>query len=123
MKKLLNILIICTLVSVFCSTSTSTAKSNDDVDFLLIPYEKVLNKLSEEYGVGMYIPEKNKEKFLNSMKNISPKEFEKQLRQQYKESQQYINEDAYDNGDYKSLYPNTMPNTDTNIPPMNPINE
>lgn len=122
MKKILSISLICILVSVFCSTATSTAKTNDaDVDFLLIPYNKVLTKLSDEYGVGMYVPEKNKEKFLTNIKEMTPKEFEKLLRKQYKESQKYINKFSHDKGEYKSLNPQYIPNAD-NVIPANPVN-
>ena len=43
MKKLLNILSISILITVLCSTTTSNAKTtNDDIDLLLIPYNKIM---------------------------------------------------------------------------------
>ncbi|WP_312754772.1 hypothetical protein [Rummeliibacillus suwonensis] len=123
MKKLLNILSISILITVLCSTTTSNAKTtNDDIDLLLIPYNKVMTKLSAEYGVNIYVPEKNKEKFFKSVQDMSPKAFEKLLRDQYKESEKYMKEFSYDQGEYKNPYPSYIPNAENTIPasPMNP---
>ncbi|WP_146552371.1 hypothetical protein [Rummeliibacillus sp. SL167] len=123
MKKLLNILSISILITVLCSTTTSNAKTtNDDIDLLLIPYNKIMTKLSIEYEVNIYVPEKNKEKFFKSVQDMSPKAFEKLLRDQYKESEKYKKEFSYDQGEYKNPYPSYIPNAENTIPasPMNP---
>lgn len=116
MKKSLNILSISILTTVLCSTTTSNAKTtNDDIDLLLIPYNKVMTKLSAEYGVNIYVPEKNKEKFFKSVQDMSPKAFEKLLRDQYKESEKYMKEFSYDQGEYKNPYPSYIPNAENMI--------
>ncbi|QPQ36579.1 hypothetical protein [Lysinibacillus sp. JNUCC-52] len=50
----------------------------------------------------MYIPEKNKDKFLNSVQDMTLQEFEQRLRQQYKEAEKYINQSA---GESVVIYP------------------
>lgn len=119
MKKILAISLLYLLVTV-CSTGTANGKTdNTDIDFLLIPYNNVLTKLSDEYGISMYVPEKNKEKLLNNIKEITPKQFEKQLRKQYKESLKYIQESSYSKGKYNT--PNYIPNSNAIIPAI-PLN-
>lgn len=120
MKKIINITLICIMVSVFCSTTHYNAEStyDNDIELLLIPYNKILIKLSKDYGIEMYIPEKNKEKFLNSIQNITPKEFENRLRQQYKESKKYINQS---NGESNFFYPQPIPNAEQIVPAI-PLN-
>ncbi|MCM3318003.1 hypothetical protein M3603_15400 [Rummeliibacillus stabekisii] len=123
MKKILTIPLICLLVTI-CSNGTANGKTiNADVDLLLIPYTKVLTKLSDEYGTKMYVPEKNKEKLLNNVKEMTPKQFENQLRKQYEESLKYIQDQdsSYDNGEYKSPSSNYIPNSKTTIPAI-PLN-
>lgn len=118
MKKIFNITLICMMVTVFCSTTHSSADTKDfDRDVALIPYNKILTKLSKEYGIDMYIPEKNKEKFLNKVKGMTPKEFEKLLRQQYNESKKYITSPSYDKAEMgDSPYPQPIPNAEQMIP-------
>lgn len=72
--------------------------------------------------MNIYVPEKNKEKFFKSVQDMSPKAFEKLLRDQYKESEKYMKEFSYDQGEYKNPYPSYIPNADNTIPanPMNP---
>ncbi|MGY4794752.1 hypothetical protein ACVNNN_07095 [Lysinibacillus fusiformis] len=120
MKKIINITLICIMVSVFCSTTHYNAEStyDNDIELLLVPYNKILIKLSKEYGIEMYIPEKNKEKFLNSIQNMTPKEFENRLRQQYKESKKYINQS---NGKSNFFYPQPIPNAEQVVPAI-PLN-
>jgi len=123
MKKLLYISLICLMMSVFCSTTASTAKTTDvDIVFALIPYEKVLKKLTDEYGVTMYVPEENKEKFYNNVKGLTTRQFEKQMRQQFEEAKQYIpkasNSAVKEGGIFGPL---PLPNATQTIPAI-PIN-
>lgn len=114
MKKVINITLICLMVSVFCSTTHYRAEStyDNDPDLLLIPYKKILENLSNEYGVRMYIPEKNKDKFLNSVQDMTLQEFEKRLRQQYKDAEKYINQSA---GESVVIYPQPIPNANQDV--------
>lgn len=122
MKKILSMSLICLIVSVFCSTAASTAKTTEsDIVFALIPYEKVLTKLTKEYGVEMYVPEENKEKFYNKVKDLTPKQFEKQLRWQYEEAMPYIREASYSEAIEGSGGPLPIPNATETIPAI-PIN-
>lgn len=117
MKKILTISLICLFVTILYSNRTVNGKTNEvDVDFLLIPYNKVLTKLSDEYGISMYVPGKNKEKLLNNIKDMSPKQFENQLRKQYEESLKYIQDSFYDKGEYKTPNSNYIPTSITTIP-------
>ncbi|MGG0655788.1 hypothetical protein [Rummeliibacillus pycnus] len=97
-------------------TSTSTAKKNDDIDFLLIPYQKVLDNLSEEFEITFYVENKNKEKLYNKVKDMTPKKFEQSLRNQFKESQQYMHDASYDNGENHSFGPHNIPNAHGSVP-------
>jgi len=96
------------------------AKTKDDIDFLLIPYQKVLDNFSEEFGISIYVEDKNKEKLYNNVKNMTPKRFEQSLRDQYKEAQRYIHETSYDNSEYGTFEPHNIPNAN-GILPTKPI--
>ncbi|HWI48374.1 MAG TPA: hypothetical protein VNU45_09160 [Rummeliibacillus sp.] len=102
-------------LSVF-GTSTSIAKTKDDTDFLLIPYQKVLDNLSEEFGITFYVEDNNKEKLYNNVKDMTPKKFEQSLRDQFKEAQQYMHDASYDNGKNGSFGPNNIPNAHGTLP-------
>lgn len=116
MKKILTIPLICLLITI-CSNNTVNGKTNNaDVDFLLIPYNKILTKLSDEYGIRMYVAEKNKEKLLNNIHGMTPNQFEKQLRKQYEEALKYTQDSSYDKGEYKTSESNYIPNSKTKIP-------
>lgn len=83
---------------------------NVDIDFLQIPYQKVLDHLSEKFGITFYVEEKSKEKLYNNVKNMSPKKFEQSLRNQFKEAQQYMHDSTYNKGETGSFGPHTIPN-------------
>ncbi|MFL0506279.1 hypothetical protein ACH0B5_11050 [Ureibacillus sp. 179-F W5.1 NHS] len=122
MKKILNISLALLLVSVFCSTSTPNAKTkdnNNDIDLAIIPYVKILEKLSNEYGIKMYVSDEDKEKFYKSVSNMSPNQFEELQRKQYKEALKYIHETtpSYDSSaEVGSPYPTPIPRADKIIP-------
>lgn len=50
-----------------------------DIDELLKPYLEVLDRLDEEYGYKLYIPEDRKYSVYNAYKDLTPEEFEKQI--------------------------------------------
>lgn len=64
----------------------------DEMEIQMIPYLKVLSQLSEEYGVSHYVPEENKEKFYDSVKSMTPREFALMLREQYKLAEPFIDQ-------------------------------
>ena len=50
-----------------------------DIDELLKPYLEVLDRLDEEYGYKLYIPEDRKYSVYDAYKDLTPEEFEKQI--------------------------------------------
>jgi hypothetical protein len=58
----------------------------DSIDELLAPYQAVIDKLNEELGSDIYIPEKNKMKVYQNIQDMTPKEVEEMLRKEYRES-------------------------------------
>ncbi|MFJ8260639.1 hypothetical protein ACIQ4I_01580 [Rummeliibacillus sp. NPDC094406] len=95
---------------------TTIAKTIDDIDFLLIPYQKVLDNLSKEFGITFYVEDENKEKLYNNVKDMTPKKFEQSLRDQFKEAQQYMHDSSYDNGEDASFGPKNIPNAQEVLP-------
>ncbi|MEK9197571.1 hypothetical protein ACH0B5_10540 [Ureibacillus sp. 179-F W5.1 NHS] len=67
----------------------------------------------------MYIQEKNKEKFYYRISNMTPKQFEILLREQYKESHIIVN--TYDRAENGGFYPTPIPKADKIIPAV-PLN-
>lgn len=52
---------------------------SNDIDALLRPYQEVLDRLNEEHGYGLYIPEDKKESVYEAYKNMTPEEFETEM--------------------------------------------
>jgi hypothetical protein len=48
-------------------------------------YQNAIDKVNGELGSNIYIPDKNKEKFYNNVKHMSPSEVENLLRNEYKD--------------------------------------
>lgn len=116
MKKIFSIGLILTLASVLCTTTSIAKTKNDDIDFFLIPYQKVMDNLTEEFGVRMYVEEKNKEKLYKNVKDMTPKEFEKSLRRDYKEAEKYIHESSNDNAENGGHFgPDYIPNANGSL--------
>ncbi len=65
MKKVINITLICLMVSVFCSTTHYRAEStyDNDPDLLLIPYKKILENLVMNMGYECIFQKKTKINF------------------------------------------------------------
>ncbi|WP_397538523.1 hypothetical protein [Rummeliibacillus pycnus] len=97
-------------------SSTSIAKTKDDMDFLLIPYQKVLDNLSKEFGITFYVEDEIKEKLYSNVKDMTPKKFEQSLRDQFKQAQQYMHDSSYDNGEYGSFGSRNIPNAQGVLP-------
>lgn len=57
-----------------------------DIDELLKPYLEVLDRLDEEYGYELYIPEDRKYSVYEAYKDLTPEEFEKQILEELKSS-------------------------------------
>lgn len=64
--------------------SVSAATTEENIDELLAPYKVVIDKVNTELGSAFYIPDKNKEKVYNNIKNMTPDEVEAMLREDYK---------------------------------------
>lgn len=110
MKKILGLGIAFLILTGFYTASS--ANKNADMDLLLLPYQKVIDNLSEDLGVPFYIETKNKERFYNNVKDITPEQFEKMLIEEYKESEaDIINDKSYvtDDAPYDIQGPN-IPN-------------
>lgn len=54
-----------------------------NIDELLLPYQEVIDKINAELGSTIYIPDVNKEKVYNNIKDMSPEEVEILLRNEY----------------------------------------
>ena len=57
-------------------------ESVEDIDELLKPYQAVLDRLNEEYGCGLYIPEDRKISVYIAYKDMTTEEFEAQIRKE-----------------------------------------
>lgn len=76
-------------------------RESRSVDNLIKPYEDVVTKVNDMLGANMAIPEENKEKTYEMLKDMPLEEFENLLIQQYKESMQYEDSQAiHDDGDF-----------------------
>lgn len=66
----------------------------------------------------MYVSDEDKVKFYKSISNMTPKQFEKLQRKQYKEALKYIHETtpSYDSADVGNPYPTPIPRADKIIP-------
>lgn len=69
-----------------CVFIPMTAEKTPTIDDLLAPYQAVLNKVNGELGSNIYIPAKSKENVYNKIKNMTPSEFESQMRTEYLDS-------------------------------------
>ena len=54
----------------------------NDIDELLKPYQEVIDRLNEEYGYGLHIPEDRKISVYMAYKDMTPAEFEVQIRKE-----------------------------------------
>jgi hypothetical protein len=93
MKKALTIAL--TFLLLLLLVMPTYAKRMDSLDELLAPYQAMIDKLNEELGSAIYIPEKNKVKVYQNIKDKTPKEVEEMLRKQY---QDYIADDSPNSG-------------------------
>lgn len=58
----------------------------NDIDELLKPYQEVIDQLNEEYSCGLYIPDDRKISVYMAYKDMTPKEFEIQIRKELEAS-------------------------------------
>ncbi|MCM3318004.1 hypothetical protein M3603_15405 [Rummeliibacillus stabekisii] len=89
---IVSLLGLCIYLSASNNASATGVETFEDS---IRPYEKVMEKLTNEYGIVFYVSEEKKEHFYNSIKDMSPSEFEEMLTNQYKEFS--VNND-YTNG-------------------------
>lgn len=82
MKRIASAILSVVLIFGLCTTASATKAKT--IDELLAPYQAVIDKLNAELGLTMYIPDKNKEKVYNNIKDMSTDEFEAMLRDEYK---------------------------------------
>lgn len=57
-----------------------------DLDGLLAPYQEVLDRLNEENGWTLAIPEEAQEKVYNAYKDCTPEEFGERVQQEYQQA-------------------------------------
>lgn len=84
MKRIVTIALSFMLMLGLCIPTYASAEKAKTIDELLAPYRAVIDKLNAELGSTMYIPDKNKERVYNNIKDMSLDEFETMLRNDYK---------------------------------------
>lgn len=104
MKRILSIAL--TFILMFGLTIPVYAEKAKNIDELLAPYQEVVNKINTELGSTIYIPDVNKEKVYNNVKDMSPAEVETFLRNEYK---------AYVTGESSTTKPGTGNYTRDNV--------
>lgn len=62
----------------------SSLQRGREIDKLIAPYEAVMDKVNQELGLAIYIPEENREEVYESIKNMTPEAFESMLYEDYK---------------------------------------
>lgn len=101
MKKFVKLLFtsfLCLSISLSLITCVS-ASENVNLEKSISPYQEVLNKLTNEFGVEFYINPEKKEHFYNNVGDMSTDELEKLLREQYKEFLDNFYNDKLSNSD------------------------
>lgn len=83
MKKVVTISILSLLFLLVLGAWTSSAKEND-IDALLAPYQKVINRVNAKLGSTFFILRNTKEQVYNKINNLSPDEFARLLTYEYK---------------------------------------
>lgn len=84
MKKLFVMFLSMALILGF--SMPAHAEETLTINELLAPYQAAVDKVNEELGISIYIPEKNKEKVYNNIKDKTPEEITSMLIKEYKES-------------------------------------
>ena len=64
---------------------TAATYEKEDLDKLLHPYQVVLDRINDEYGYGLYIPEAEKESVYEAYKDMTPEEFEAEILKELEE--------------------------------------
>lgn len=82
MKKILTIAL--SFMLILGGSIPTYAKETKNIDELLAPYKEVVDKVNAELGSTIYIPEGNKEKVYNKVKDMSIDEVETMLKNDYK---------------------------------------
>lgn len=82
MKKILSVFLSFSLI-LLLSGPVYAAKA-ETADELLIPYQKVINQVNIEIGSNYLIPDNTKEEVYDNIKRMSPDEFGKLLKNEYK---------------------------------------
>ncbi|WP_409368745.1 hypothetical protein [Lysinibacillus sp. 38-6] len=82
--KLLFASFLCLSISLSLITYVS-ASENVNPEKFISPYQEVMDKLTNEYGVEFYINPEKMDHFYNNVRDMSPEELEKILREQYKD--------------------------------------
>lgn len=78
-----RIFLILGLILVF-GLGGSSLQRGREIDKLIAPYEAVMDKVNQELGLAIYIPEENREEVYESIKNMTPEAFESMLYEDYK---------------------------------------
>lgn len=81
MKKIASIALPILLIAGLSTTAFAAKEAT--IDDLLAPYQSVIDKVNAELGSAIYIPDKNKEKVYNNIKDMPPDEVERMLREEY----------------------------------------
>lgn len=82
MGKIASIILSVLLVpGLFISASSTKVET---IDELLVPYQMAIDRVNAELGSVIYILDKNKEKVYNNIKDMSPDEVKKLLREEYR---------------------------------------
>ncbi len=81
MKKIVKSTIAIIMMCILSATVSAEKKNN--IDELLEPYQKAVDKVNED-GSDFFIPENTKEEVYNNIKDMTPKEVEEMLKYEYK---------------------------------------
>lgn len=81
MKKLL--VMILSLVFILGMSTDVKAEGEQSIEDMLAPYQAAVDKLNDEMGSNIYIPEKNKEKVYENIKDKTPEEVALMLKEEY----------------------------------------
>lgn len=66
--------------------SGCASREEPGIDALLAPYQEVLDRLNEENGWTLAIPEEAREKVYDAYKDCTPEEFGEQVQREYLEA-------------------------------------
>ena len=90
MLKTIKYFLLLFMLILSLAISGCAAKEEPDIDALLAPYQEVLDRLNEENGWTLAIPEEAQEKVYNAYKDCTPEEFGERVQQEYHQAREDV---------------------------------